>query len=95
MTLSKNLRLGTLSQLSNAHEPAETSSLKVSNGFKLKNGTTVPDSFLVPMILRKTKQKQKQQTIKNQADTSELYACPSPHQDFTLEPTHTIEEKEI
>ena len=60
LKLSKNMRLGSNSALSNLSPKDVTSSPKNAvASIKLKQGNNVPDSFLVPMILRKTKLRQK------------------------------------
>ena len=59
MKLSKHLRLGSNSALSNNNNSALDNYPGQKNAtVRLKNGSHVPDSFLVPMILRKTKLKQ-------------------------------------
>ena len=55
--MGKNLRLDTNSAMSNLHLHGEGSPL-AQNSFRPKKGSQVPESFLVPMVLRKTKLKQ-------------------------------------
>mmetsp|Transcript_937 Transcript_937/g.1450 ORF Transcript_937/g.1450 Transcript_937/m.1450 type:complete len:121 (+) Transcript_937:63-425(+) len=57
MKLSKNMRLDTTSAMSNLglngdHSPT------ITRGFSTKKNSLVPESFLVPMVLRKTKMRQ-------------------------------------
>jgi len=58
LKLSKNMRLGSNSALSTI-SPTDIYGSPRNAQLTLKNGTGVPESFLVPMILRKTKLKQK------------------------------------
>ena len=75
----------------------------INTTLRHKQGNNVPETFLVPMVLRKTKLKQKQQSPTN----NQMAAIPSntdlhgadPRQqmliqDLTLEPSFTNEEKE-
>ena len=62
LKLSKNMRLGSNSAMSTT-SPLDHNNQHKNNSLKLKNGGGVPDSFLVPMILRKTKLKQKQSPV--------------------------------
>ena len=62
LKLSKNMRLGSNSAMSttsplDSYNTGAANTTKNNNSLKLKNGGGVPDSFLVPMILRKTKLK--------------------------------------
>ena len=52
MRLGSNSAMSTTSPLDHQNSPK-------ANQFKLKNGGGVPESFLVPMTLRKTKLRQK------------------------------------
>ena len=59
MKLSKHMRLGSNSALSTNNNSALDNYPGQRNApVRLKNGGAVPDSFLIPMILRKTKLKQ-------------------------------------
>ena len=58
LNLSKNMRLGSNSAMSTT-SPLDHQNSPKANQFKLKNGGGVPESFLVPMTLRKTKLRQK------------------------------------
>ena len=95
------MRLGSNSALSTTSPLDNYNSAIKSNQLKLKNGGGVPDSFLVPMILRKTKLKQKQNHIMSPITNSIAdHNSTDPrqnifYQDLTLEPTQTNEEKEI
>ena len=93
LKLSKNMRLGSNSAMSTT-SPLDNYSNANKNSLKLKNGGGVPDSFLVPMILRKTKLKQKQNHMNSPVASNSIadHNTADPrqnifYQDLTLEPT--------
>ena len=80
----KNLRLGSSSNLSNHGASGDSYNVQIKDSFRLKRGTKVPDSFLVPMVLRKTKNRQKQSLSPGSNNLVDIHSSSIAFTDLTL-----------